>query len=523
LEVLPLVDVLKDPKEKPKPKRALAPRLLVEGVTKTFPGVVAVDDVSIEILPGEIHAMVGENGAGKSTLMHMVAGVYKPDKGSMQLDGEPYAPADETAAQKAGVAMVFQEGSLFPPLSISENIFAGRQPVNHVNVIDFNDMRKKTRDLLRDLDVDVDPSTRIASLSPGQKQLVEIAKALSQQVRLLILDEPTSSLSINESRNLFGILKRLARRGVAIIYVTHRLAEVFEVADRVTVLKDGKVTGVREIKKTNSDELIRLEVGRELSFAPSKERTAKDAPVALEIEDLVASPVKHASLTVKAGEIVCLAGLVGAGRTELCQAIFGLRKRESGHIRVNGVELDPHHPRDAMQMGVGMVTEDRREGGLFMPMSILLNVSAANLEAVSRGGIVRDDKVTEISTRFAEKLRIATTSLNRQVMYLSGGNQQKVLLARWLAREPKVLIVDEPTRGVDVGAKSDLYEILRGLAREGVALLVVSSDLPEVLALAHRIVVMSEGLTVGELDARNADEVTILQMATPKSAVHQGE
>lgn len=516
-------EAVKVPKEKVKAKHESPPRLLVEHVTKTFPGVVAVNDVSIEIRPGEIHAMVGENGAGKSTLMHVVAGVYKPEMGTMFLDGTPYAPADEMAATKAGVAMVFQEGSLFPPLSIAENIFAGRQPVNRVDVIDFNDMNKKTRELLKDLDVDEDPSTRIAMLSPGQKQLVEIAKALSHQVRLLILDEPTSSLTINESRNLFRILQRLAKRGVAIIYVTHRLAEVFEVADRVTVLKDGKVTGVREIKKTHPDELIRLEVGRELSFAPSKERVSKDAPLALEIQDLVASPVKHASLSVKAGEIVCLAGLVGAGRTELCQAIFGLRKIESGKIRVNGVELVPRHPRDAMNVGVGMVTEDRREGGLFLPMSILLNVSAANLEAVSRQGIIQDDKVTEISTRFAEKLRIATTSLNRQVMYLSGGNQQKVLLARWLARQPKVLIVDEPTRGVDVGAKSDLYEILRGLARDGVALLVVSSDLPEVLALSHRIVVMSEGRTVGELDARKADEVTILQMATPKSAVHQGE
>ena len=518
-----MLDTKKVPKEKLKSKQSSVPRLRVEGITKTFPGVVAVQDVSVEIFPGEIHAFVGENGAGKSTLMHVIAGVYRPDSGSMLLDGAPYEPSEEMDAKNAGVAMVFQEGSLFPPLNISENIFAGRQPVNRIGMIDFTDMSSKTRELLRDLDLDVDSSTLVSSLSPGQKQLVEIAKALSHQVQLLILDEPTSSLTITEGRNLFRILRHLADNGVAIIYVTHRLAEIFEVADRVTVLKDGKVTGVRVISKTNPDELIQLEVGRELSFAPSEVRVEKTAPVALEIEDLVASPVLHASLSVKAGEIVSLAGLVGAGRTELCEAIFGLRKRESGHIRINGVELDPKHPKDAMQMGVGMVTEDRREGGLFLPMSILLNVSAANLESVSKLGIIQEDKVKEISTSFANELRITTTSLERQVKFLSGGNQQKVLLARWLSRQPKVLIIDEPTRGVDVGSKSDLYEILRRLAGEGVALLVVSSDLPEVLALSHRIVVMSEGRTVGELDARDADEVTILKMATPESAILEGE
>jgi ribose transport system ATP-binding protein/rhamnose transport system ATP-binding protein len=502
--------------------KALFSRLKTRGIIKTFPGVMAVNEVSIEVLPGEIHAMVGENGAGKSTLMHVVAGVYLPDQGTMEIDGHAYSPADEKDAQEAGVAMVFQEGSLFPPLSVAENIFAGRQPTSILGMVDFELMNKRTRELLKDLEVEIDPSTRVVYLSPGQKQLVEIAKALSQKVKLLILDEPTSSLSIGEARHLFKVLHRLSERGVAIVYVTHRLAEVFEVADRVTVLKDGKVTGVRKINQTNPNELIQLEVGRELSFDPSKNAPGMEAPVMLEIEDLVAPPVEHASLKVRAGEIVCLAGLVGAGRTELCEAVFGLRKKISGRILINGAKIDPHHPIDAMQAGIGMVTEDRREAGLFQAMSIAANIAAANLDSVTQYGIVQREEINKLASQSVESLHIMAPSIQREVMFLSGGNQQKVLLARWLARKPRLLIVDEPTRGVDVGSKSDLYGILRELAKNGVALLVVSSDLPEVLALAHRIVVMSEGRTVGELDARKADEVTILQMATPKSVLKEG-
>ncbi|NPV69644.1 MAG: sugar ABC transporter ATP-binding protein [Firmicutes bacterium] len=500
----------------------MPPQLGVHHVTKVFPGVVALDDVSFEVAPGEVHAVVGENGAGKSTLMHIIAGVYRPDKGFMEIKGRPYSPADEKAAQESGVAIVFQEGSLFPPLNVSENIFAGRQPVTSMGVVDFPRMRGITEGLLKDLDVFIDPSTPVVQLSPGQRQLVEIAKALSQDVQILMLDEPTSSLTINESRHLFKVLRRLADRGVAIIYVTHRLGEVFEVADRVTVLKDGKVTGVRETARTSPDEIIHLEVGRELSFERDSRRAPAEAPVVLEVENLVAPPVKGASLRVRAGEIVCLAGLVGAGRTELCEAIFGIRDIISGTIRIGGRELVPTHPVDAMKAGIGMLPEDRREAGLFLASSISSNIAATNMDAVCRNGIIDNRMVKDLAVRSCKALRVATPSVEREVMFLSGGNQQKVLLAKWLARKPRLFIVDEPTRGVDVGAKSDLYAILRDLAREGVALLVVSSDLPEVLALAHRIVVMSEGRTVGELDAGAVDEVAILQMATPMSAVAEG-
>lgn len=503
-------------------KKTTISRLSVKSIYKAFPGVQALDNVSLDVLPAEIHALVGENGAGKSTLMHIVAGVYQPDEGEMKLDGKFYAPGDEKAAQHAGIAIAFQEGSLFPPLSVAENIFAGRQPINKLGFVNFEQMKKQTQDLLNDLEVDIQPSTLVEDLSPGQRQLVDIAKALSQQVKLLILDEPTSSLTISEARLLFRIIRQLTERDVSIIYVTHRLAEVFEIADTVTVLKDGQVTGDREVKNTTLDEIIHLQVGRELSDAPERFKILEEAPIALQVEDIIAPPVKSSSLIVRAGEIVCLAGLVGAGRTELCETIFGIRQPVSGRILVDGSEIKPRLPVDAMQAGIGMVPEDRREAGLFLSMSVTANVAVANMEKYTHRGLLADRELEQLSQKYADTLKVVTPSLDREVMFLSGGNQQKVLLARWLARQPKVLIVDEPTRGVDVGAKADLYAILRELAQSGVALLVVSSDLPEVLTLAHRIVVMSEGRTVGELDPSQADEAAILQMATPKSVITQG-
>lgn len=489
--------------------------LSVQHITKEFPGVVALDDVSLDVAAGEINAVVGENGAGKSTLMHIIAGVYSPDKGTIYIEGQPYAPIDESAAQRAGVAIVYQEGSLFNTLSVSENIFAGRQPVNSMDVVDFKTMNKLAQEVLETLETSIKPAMLVKDLSPGQRQLVEIAKALSQKVKILILDEPTSSLTVNETQHLFNVMRRLKERGVAIICVTHRLAEVFEVADKATVLKDGKLSGVRIIAETTPEEIIHLQVGRELSFARDSRRIGPEAKLTLEVENLVAPAIKGVSLVVHAGEIVCLAGLVGAGRTEVCEALFGNREIISGSIKINGKPFRPRHPIDAMNASVGMVPEDRHDLGLFLPMTIADNIVAADLKMISRQGIINKKSVSETANKYSADLRIASPDIFRQVMYLSGGNQQKVLIAKWLMRKPTLLIVDEPTRGVDVGAKSDLYEIIRTLAKEGVAVLVASSDLPEVLALSHRIIVMAEGRTVGELDASTADEFTILQMATP--------
>jgi ABC-type sugar transport system ATPase subunit len=494
-----------------------APRLSVRKVVKTFPGVRAVDDVSLDVRRGEVHALIGENGAGKSTLMHLVAGVYQPDTGTIELDGTSLAGLDEKGAADAGVAMVYQERSLVGALSVADNIYAGRQPTNALGVIRRAPMLEGARRILEDLEVDIDPRTPVAQLSPGQQQMVEIAKGLSHELKLVILDEPTSSLTINETRHLFRVIRRLAAQGVSIIYVSHRMAEIFEISDRVTVMKDGRITGVGETAAASPGELISLMVGRELSFEPDPRRADPDAPVALEVCDLVADPVAAASFSLRYGEIVCLSGLLGAGRTEVCEAIFGARPIQSGKVLVEGRELTPLSPADAMAAGISMLPEDRKEAGLFMDFTITENIAAANLPAYTRSGLLSRSEMRKASQQFAERLRIATPSVDRQVRMLSGGNQQKVLLAKWLAREPHILIVDEPTRGVDVGSKADIYRILRDLAAGGMALLVVSSDLAEVLALAHRIIVMSEGRVAGELDAADATEVAILDLAAPKA------
>ena len=491
------------------------PQLEIRGVTKIYPGVVALDDVSLQVSQGEIHAIIGENGAGKSTLMHIIAGVQRQDGGAMFIQGRPYAPASECEAQAAGVAIVFQEGSLFEPLSIAENVFAGRQPVNAMGVVDFERMNRETAQLLKDLELTVTPMDLVSSLSPGQKQLVEIAKALSQHVKVLILDEPTSSLTISEARHLFKVVRNLADNGVAVLFVTHRLSEIFELAHRATVLKDGRVSGEAVIGETTQKEIIHMQVGRQLTFERDNRRVGGSAKVVLEVEHLTASPVEDVSFQVRAGEIVCLAGLVGAGRTELCEALFGDRKISSGSIKVNGVQFRPRHPIDAIRMGIGMVPEDRREAGLFLTMSIAQNIVAANMGDVCRRGVILANKIKELAAALCSKLRVASPDIEREVMYLSGGNQQKVLFAKWLAIKPALFIVDEPTRGVDVGAKSDMYAIIRELAETGAAVLVVSSDLPEVLSVSHRIIVMSEGKIRGEMDAAQAQEFSILQMAMP--------
>jgi ABC-type sugar transport system ATPase subunit len=492
-------------------------RLFMHHVIKTFPGVRAVDDVSLDVRRGEVHALIGENGAGKSTLMHLAAGVYQPDSGTIELDGLSIANLNEQGAADAGIAMVYQERSLVGALSVAENIFAGHQPVNALGIIKRAPMYEAARQILADLEVDIDPRTLVAQLSPGQQQMVEIAKSLSRELKVLILDEPTSSLTINEGRHLFDTIRRLASQGVAIIYVSHRMAEVFEISDRVTVMKDGRVTGVRETASVKPRELISLMVGRELSFEPDPRRAAENASVALEVRDLKADPVAAATFSVHYGEIVCLAGLLGSGRTEVCEAIFGARPVQSGSIFVGGNELRPRSSADSMNAGISMLPEDRKEAGLFIDFSITANVVSANLPKYTHSGILSAAEMQQVSKQHVDQLRIATPGIHREVRYLSGGNQQKVLLAKWLTREPRILIVDEPTRGVDVGSKAEIYRLLRDLASRGMAILVVSSDLPEVLALAHRIVVMSERRVVGELDAAKATEMAILELAAPQS------
>ena len=415
--------------------------------------------------------------------------------------------------------MVYQERSLVGALSVAENVYR-RSPARQ-RASASSGAARCTRARGASWPTSRSTSTRartVADLSPGQQQMVEIAKGLSHELKLLILDEPTSSLTINEGRHLFRVIRRLAAQGVAIIYVSHRLAEIFEISDRVTVLKDGRVTGVRETASATHDELISLMVGRELSFEPDPRRAPADAASRSRSANLVAEPVVSASFSVRYGEIVCLAGSLGAGRTEVCEAIFGARPIQSGSVLVDGRELRPRSPADSMAAGISMLPEDRKESGLFIDFTIAANVVAANLPAYTHGGpAVEGRDAARSAESYVDELRIATPNVEREVRNLSGGNQQKVLLAKWLARKPRILIVDEPTRGVDVGSKADIYRILRDLAASGMALLVVSSDLPEVLALAHRIVVMSEGRVAGELDAATATEIAILELAAPKA------
>ncbi len=493
------------------------PRLAVRDVVKTFPGVRAVDGVSFAVEAGEVHALIGENGAGKSTLMHLVAGVYRPDSGSIELDGQSMIGRNEQATADAGIAMVFQERSLVSALSVAENIYAGRQPSNRFGMINRGPMLEGARRILKDLEVDIDPRQPVGQLSPGQQQMVEIAKGLSHEIKLIILDEPTSSLTIGEARHLFRVIRRLADQGISIVYVSHRMAEIFEISSRVTVLKDGRVTGVRNTSEVTHKDLIALMVGRELSFEPDARRRPGDAKVALELNNLKSDGVANVSFKLHYGEILCLAGLLGAGRTETCEAIFGARRILAGSVKVDGREIRPQSPAESMNSGISMLPEDRKDGGLFMDFSIVANMAAANLETYSRHGLLSSADMQAMARKYLQALRIAAPNIDREVRNLSGGNQQKVLLAKWLARHPRILIVDEPTRGVDVGSKADIYRILRDLAAQGMALLVVSSDLPEVLALAHRIAVMSEGRVAGELDASDANEIAILELAAPQA------
>ena len=375
-------------------------------------------------------------------------------------------------------------------------------------------MRERARILIAQLGVSIDPALKVASLSPAQAQIIEIAKALSRDLKLLILDEPTAALTLTETEKLFDVVKRLAKDGVSVVYVSHRLAEIFALCDSVSVLKDGRLVGTRAVGETSTDELIRLMVGRDVHLARAGEASRPGA-VVLEAEDVAAPPpVRSASLSVRAGEIVCLAGLIGSGRSEFCEAIFGARRRNGGTVRIGGRLHEPSGPWDGKHAGVGMVPEDRKTSGLFLGMDIVNNVAATVLPRVSTGAIFSEAKAEALAKNFVDELRIATPSVRQTVGNLSGGNQQKVLLAKWLAMEPKLLIVDEPTRGVDVGARSEIYRLLRQLAAKGVALLVVSSDLPEVLALADRIVVMAEGRTVGELPGESATEEQVLRLAT---------
>jgi ABC-type sugar transport system ATPase subunit len=489
----------------------------MRGVVKRYPGVVALSDVSMSVQPGEVMALVGENGAGKSTLLKILAGAVRADEGVIKVDGSVASIHTPRDAQKYGIAVIYQELNLANHLSVAENIYVGREPRTRWGTVDFREMERGTRHLLTDLGIDISPVALVGDLNIALRQMVEIAKALMVDARLVVMDEPTSSLTEEEVETLLELVRQLRAKGVSIIYVSHRMREVSEVADRITVMRDGSVVGVLDAKTTSPTEIIHMMVGRELQdlYGVRSVPFDTEATPTLEVRGLAAGTLLHdVSFSVRPGEILVLAGLIGAGRSDAALAIFGAGNRTKGEILIDGVPVSLHSPPQAMAAGIGFVPEDRKAMGLFLGLPVRENMSSASLDQISTSSVVSRTRERVLAKSYAKQLGLRESAIEVDAGTLSGGNQQKVLLARWLARQPKILILDEPTRGVDVGAKAEIYQLIRAIAAEGVAVVVISSELTEVLGIADRILVMREGYGVGEIDAADATERRVMAMAT---------
>ena len=490
------------------------PLLSLVHAAKAFGAVRAVVDASIDLYGGEAHALVGENGAGKSTVVKMLAGVHQPDGGELLIEGRPTVLTGPAAAQTAGIAVIYQEPTLFPDLTVAENIFMGRQPLVAARRIDRRAMRAQAAALFERLGVQLDPGRIARGLSIADQQIVEIAKALSLEARVIVMDEPTAALSAAEVARLFDVVRTLRAAGAAVLFISHRLEEVFEICQRVTVMRDGRTVLARELAGLTADDLVRAMVGRDMPQRATGERSQPGDEV-LRVERLTREGVFiDISLHVRAGEIVALAGLVGSGRSEVARAIFGIDRYDAGKVTVSGTELRKGSPAAAMAAGIGYVPEDRRQQGLVMDMSIQQNVALASLARLRQGGLIRSAAERAFATDWAQQLRLRYGRLTDPVSTLSGGNQQKVVLAKWLGRHPALLIVDEPTRGIDIATKADVHELLVRLAGEGIAILMISSELPEVLHIGDRILVMREGRLTAEYSHEEASEEKIMSAAT---------
>jgi rhamnose transport system ATP-binding protein len=489
------------------------PVLSLRAATKAFGAVQALEDVSIDLFGGEVHALVGENGAGKSTLVKIIGGVHQPDRGTLRVGGRDVILAGPAGARDAGIAIIYQEPTLFPDLSVAENVFIGRQPQHRGGRIDHRAMDARAVALFERLGVDIDPDRVARGLSIAEQQIVEIAKAISFDAKVVVMDEPTAALSANEVARLFGVVAGLREHGAAVVFISHRLEEVFAICQRVTVLRDGGLVLSRPLDGMTAPELVRAMVGRDL--ADRKHRKAARGAAVLRVEHLTHAGIyEDISFEVHAGEVLALAGLVGAGRSEVARGVFGIDRRDSGSVVVGDQPLRRHSPAAAMNAGVAFVPEDRRQQGLVMEMSIAQNMALASLRRLRRFGLIRSRVEKRFASEWAERLQLRYGRLTNPVTSLSGGNQQKVVLAKWLSRTPSVIIVDEPTRGIDVATKAEVHRILVELARDGVAVLVISSELPEVLAVADRILVMREGRIVDEVERKDASEEKIIAAAT---------
>lgn len=495
------------------------PLLEMRGISKGYPGVQALDSVDFDLRAGEVHALLGENGAGKSTLMKILAGTVQPDRGSIVIAGRPVGAITPNRTHEFGIGMVYQELSLVPTLSVAENIFLGRWPAARGRVR-WEAMQRAAQEVLERLDARFSPRRIVRTLSVAEQQLVEIAKALAADVRILLLDEPTSALARKEIERLFDLIRRLKAQGVGIAYVSHRLGEVLELSDRITVLRDGRRIATLPTREVDEAQIVRMMVGRELRAQYPKEPVER-GDVVLRVEDLATETgLEGIRFEVRAGEVVGFFGAMGAGRSELARALFGLDRITGGRLYVNGRQVEIGSPADAIRAGIGYLPEDRRQG-LVLQLAIPPNVTLASLDRVSRQGFLSARRETELAATAVRELRIATPGLSQRVANLSGGNQQKVALARWIIGQSRILILDEPTRGIDVGAKAEVYALINQLAGRGVGVLVMSSELPEVLGVTDRILVMRRGRIVTEFTQGSADAEAVLRAAIGSEVQHR--
>ena len=495
---------------------AAAPFLLeVEHVRKAFPGVVALDNVQFRLRPGTVHALMGENGAGKSTLMKIIAGIYTPDTGSFRLKGQEIALDSPLHALQYGIAMIHQELNLMPFMTVAENIWIRREPLNRFGFVDHRQMRAMTAELFARLNIDIDPEAEVRDLSVASRQMVEIAKAVSYESDVLIMDEPTSALTEREVAHLFTIIRTLKAQGKGIVYITHKMNELFEIADEVSVFRDGKYVGTHDARDVTRDDIIRMMVGREITQMFPKE-TVPIGDIVLSVAGLcLGERFRDVSFDVRSGEIVGLAGLVGSGRSNVAETIFGVTPATSGSISIRGQAIRIASPKMAMENGMALLTEDRKETGCFLLLDVLANMQMAVLGSrFVSGGFVAQKAVTMVCEGMRQRLRVRTPDLEEAIVNLSGGNQQKVLIARWLLTNPKILILDEPTRGIDVGAKAEIHRLISQLAGQGVAVLMISSEMPEILGMSDKIVVMHEGRVTGIVARADADQVKIMELAS---------
>jgi ribose transport system ATP-binding protein len=500
----------------------VTPLISVKRLNKSFPGVRALHEVQFELMAGEVHALMGENGAGKSTLMKILAGVYTRDSGEILYDGQPVEFQSPRDAQAVGVGIIHQELQLMNHLSVAQNMFVGREPRGRFGLfLDEDKLNAQARDILARMHVNLDPRAVVGALTVARQQMVEIAKALSFDSRVLIMDEPTSALNDAEIAELFRIIRELKSRGVGIIYISHKMDELKQIADRVTVMRDGEYVATVAAQDTSVEAIIGMMVGRTLTDIEPSHSTGEKGEVALDVKNLNAGPlVRDVSFTLRKGEILGFAGLMGAGRTEVARAVFGADPIESGEIAVKGVKAIIRSPSDAVKRGIGYLSEDRKRFGLATGMDVESNIVMSNLSKfLTCNFFLRRAQIRRTASHFINLLAIRTPSAAQEVRLLSGGNQQKIVIAKWLERDCDVLFFDEPTRGIDVGAKNEIYKLLRALASEGKAVVMISSELPEILRMSDRVIVMCEGRITGELSAAEATQERIMHLATQRETL----